>query len=358
MKVCMIGKDTGLKDVNCSIKLFSISGIMSYYERGILKIPDFQRELQVDKVDSIYQEFIQRYKKGENYFIKHGYTLSVCQLKDKNECYIIDGQHRFRALCKLNEEGFDITFSVRLQVCHTLSEMKRDFKLLNSNSDMPLLYKSFENIFACDMILEFKHHIKTHYACAFNKSKAQSTCNRMHLDSFMELINPSLICSVYETQKADIGHAELLISYVERINKEVYESIHTDIQHYVKGSDQKYVQGCGFYLSLKNVEWVHCLYGSHPPRVKAIYYKKNKIPKSVSRKVIEDHFSDKYISECYVCKTSINRDSAQMGHIVSEYNGGSAAFDNLKCICKSCNSSMGIMNLMEFKKTYFEDGGK
>ena len=57
--------------------------------------------------------------------------------------------------------------------------------------------------------------------------------------------------------------------------------------------------------------------------------------------------------KCDVCDTIINSKRFEAGHIKSVYYGGSTTLDNLKCICSTCNKSMGTQNLKEFKKTYF-----
>ena len=57
--------------------------------------------------------------------------------------------------------------------------------------------------------------------------------------------------------------------------------------------------------------------------------------------------------ECYVCGMIINSKRFEAGHIKAVYHGGSTTLDNLKCICSTCNKSMGTQNLEDFRKTYF-----
>jgi hypothetical protein len=37
------------------------------------------------------------------------------------------------------------------------------------------------------------------------------------------------------------------------------------------------------------------------------------------------------------------------GHIQSEFTGGAMVLENMKVLCKSCNSKMGTENLFEYK---------
>jgi 5-methylcytosine-specific restriction endonuclease McrA len=41
-------------------------------------------------------------------------------------------------------------------------------------------------------------------------------------------------------------------------------------------------------------------------------------------------------------------------HVILEKNGGKTNLDNLRPICTQCNLSMGIMNMLEFKKIFYK----
>jgi hypothetical protein len=58
-------------------------------------------------------------------------------------------------------------------------------------------------------------------------------------------------------------------------------------------------------------------------------------------------------SKCYCCKLSyITQLSFHCGHVVAEKNGGDINVDNLRPICQSCNSSMGINNMDSYITKY------
>jgi len=59
--------------------------------------------------------------------------------------------------------------------------------------------------------------------------------------------------------------------------------------------------------------------------------------------------------KCYVCSCIINSKRFEAGHIISVFHGGETTLSNLKCICSTCNKSMGTENLEIFKKKYFTD---
>lgn len=83
------------------------------------------------------------------------------------------------------------------------------------------------------------------------------------------------------------------------------------------------------------------------------YYKKT-IPISVKRQVWNNYVGEEIgKSKCYCCKlTEITQMNFNAGHIISEKNGGEINANNLRPICQSCNSSMGIMNMDEYIQKY------
>jgi hypothetical protein len=84
-------------------------------------------------------------------------------------------------------------------------------------------------------------------------------------------------------------------------------------------------------------------------------YKKKQIPQSV-RIAVWDTYIGRSIGEtrCTVCNNSkISQFNFHCGHIIAEKNGGTISIENLRPICKSCNSSMRTTNLEEFKQYYF-----
>lgn len=86
---------------------------------------------------------------------------------------------------------------------------------------------------------------------------------------------------------------------------------------------------------------------------------KTKVKKKTIPKPLKKLVWNKYIGEeigkakCLCCKlTDITQLSFHCGHIISEKNGGDLSVNNLKPICQSCNSSMGIQNMNEFINKY------
>lgn len=80
---------------------------------------------------------------------------------------------------------------------------------------------------------------------------------------------------------------------------------------------------------------------------------KEKIPLPVKHALWAKYFSDNMNGICQCCKTTpIHSTNFDCGHIISEKCGGNIHLDNLKPICRTCNSSMGTQNMEEYMKKY------
>jgi hypothetical protein len=80
---------------------------------------------------------------------------------------------------------------------------------------------------------------------------------------------------------------------------------------------------------------------------------KEKIPASVKNTLWSLYFPNALQGNCQCCQTEvISKNNFDCGHIISEKEGGEIKLDNLKPICRSCNSSMSTMNMNDFMKKY------
>jgi len=79
--------------------------------------------------------------------------------------------------------------------------------------------------------------------------------------------------------------------------------------------------------------------------------KKEKIPRAVKNALWNKWYKNA-LGVCYCCKNELHYTNFDCGHIISEYNGGRVHIENLRPICRTCNSSMGRMNMDEFMNKY------
>lgn len=322
--------------------------ILEYMRNKTIIIPEFQRELDENKIQQIVTEYIHRNKNGENYFIKHGW-ISLCKIGTK--LFLIDGQHRVESMKRLYMGGYNPDMVIRVQICNNIEEMLKDFRLLNSNSDIPLIYKQFKSEFSQNVLIELRDKLKKEYNSFHNKKNTDnSKSKRIHIDQFVEL---------FDITKLDKSNYTLdsLMHKILEINEEVDMVINNqsgNVNWYITSTDLKTINKTNFYLSLRNIEWVDKVFDdSIDIEYNPIDYKKTTINKSLKRNVLNRDFGKLYIGNCFVCETQIDRDNVHIGHIEAEYKGGLTELNNLKAICPSCNLSMGIQNMYEFKEKYF-----
>jgi hypothetical protein len=82
--------------------------------------------------------------------------------------------------------------------------------------------------------------------------------------------------------------------------------------------------------------------------------KKQSIPKNV-RVIVWNHYIGEDIIKhrCLCCKkVVISNTNFEVGHVISEKNGGTLEINNLRPICFACNHSMGIENMIDFVVKY------
>jgi len=58
-------------------------------------------------------------------------------------------------------------------------------------------------------------------------------------------------------------------------------------------------------------------------------------------------------ANCYVCEKIITSTTFHTGHVIPESKGGTTDIGNLRCICPTCNLSMGDKHLEDFKRKCF-----
>ena len=79
--------------------------------------------------------------------------------------------------------------------------------------------------------------------------------------------------------------------------------------------------------------------------------RKKLIPKALRMKLWKETFGDTLNGKCCCCERELQIDNFEAGHIIAEKNGGLTVIENLSVCCKPCNTSMGVQNLEEFKKS-------
>jgi hypothetical protein len=87
---------------------------------------------------------------------------------------------------------------------------------------------------------------------------------------------------------------------------------------------------------------------------KIVQEKKYQIPKKVKTDVWNAYIGQNIPQhKCLCCKiVVIGITSFDVGHVISECNGGTMAISNLRPICSACNHAMGRRNMRDFVVEY------
>lgn len=356
------GIDLQFGDSKCKFKKIENKDIIEYCRNRTFVIPNIQRDIEEDKVLGIKNKFIEKWKKNENYFIHHGFTISLCAIKNNfKEFYVIDGQHRLEAISQLEEYKF--TVFVRIMLCDSLNEMINDFKYININSNIALNYQFFEGKFLNSTILEVRDTLKRYFKNGFNRNNNPKS-KVMHINEFLKILDINKVKELYNNRGIEFSDNKYLLNSLLEINEEIKNKFdlefkenkryYIDLRTFNKVYGKNGKPGTNFFLSLRNINWQDKLFKNKKIEYKSIAYKKKKIPKSVRTKLFDLTFGvETNMSTCYVCSSRITRATFEAGHIIAEHLGGSNNISNLKCICSGCNKSMGTRNLEEFKTEYF-----
>ncbi len=82
--------------------------------------------------------------------------------------------------------------------------------------------------------------------------------------------------------------------------------------------------------------------------------KKKIIPPKLRELVWKTYIGNNITQPCPICEiTEITSFSFECGHVISECNGGTNDIENLRAICKSCNSSMGIKHMYQYALEFY-----
>ncbi len=82
-------------------------------------------------------------------------------------------------------------------------------------------------------------------------------------------------------------------------------------------------------------------------------HERKNIPKSIKAQIWQIYNQNSKIGKCYVCDRPITDDNFDVGHNTAVANEGDNSIENLRPICRPCNSSMGTMKIEEFKRKWY-----
>lgn len=325
--------------------------------QNILRLPDIQREVDYEWVDTLHDRIVASQKKTGVYDIGR---LTLCSYSDES-LYLIDGQHRYMVLEKLDNQNVHVEI-----VIHRVdNEEKMNELFMQVNASRPLY--PCKNTHDQLVFNGVRKYFATKYRSYVSKSASPLRPN-INLNVLTELIEKSKIVKLLRLHKVDD-----LVNVIEDLNK-FYKSRIYDQEFWTKYQvkdigkvvDKIHAKSttAPLYLGIYNdYEWIdrlakHCtsrlttsgtvIEYDHMPHFTRRISKKC-VPRTVKPSVWESTKVSSCAGKCYVCMNDIDSSNFECGYLKSLFWGDEVSLDNLKVICKECYEIVGTQDLDVYK---------
>ena len=305
------------------------------------KPPYFQRPVDEERVQDIVEHY--QFKLKDNIF---EFISPLIVAKYEEMLYIIDGQHRLKAIEYLfgQDEKFNEDKKIPLVVIpvNSMEHIEELFQTLNKLLPLSDVYK-LEDKNKKKIIVETSYYFFKKYKKIFTAKKARRPfINKNAFEDY--LLNNDVI------EDLDIIDSSTdLIFALEKLNT-FYKNQPSDYfpkkgQANFNSMVKKIENKGGLYFGLfPNFEWINDLR-------KRVWQNDN----TTIGKGLRDHVWNTYIgikkgvSPCLCCRIEqISQQNFEMGHIISQKHGGSNDVNNLRPICSKCNKSMSTKAMFEY----------
>jgi len=308
-----------------------------------VNLPPFQRaknELHVELLYRHMKQYIDTY-----HDIMCTGLISFC--KFENELWLLDGQHRIRALHQLSKEyPFLLTLTIRTDIYHVdnKEEMESIYRIINENKKVDM----FRTSISLKVWPRIEEWFQTKFSAYWKDSKKPIMLNisreevkkRMEAEGWLELPSEKVIQAL-----------ETLLSHFQSVSMETWLEwgFTMDIKK------KQLIDNDGFYFGLfRKYEWVSRLFTPHTAHF-SLEKQRQSIPKQVRNSVWNKRFQGLMIGHCFCCEKAISfQDGFHCGHIVSHHEGGSNTVSNLEVVCEDCNLNMSTMNMNVYKTHFVE----
>lgn len=311
---------------------------------------DIQRSLDEDHLNDLleYQHGVHR-TKG-----RYSFPTPLI-LAQRGERYaLIDGQHRLEAIRRLLEGGAELpAIPIGVFVIVDLEEYDELFLAINKSKPV--------HIYRCvrdykEVLRHVEAYFKQHFG-VYLKTTTRPRRPSLNVAKLLAYVDDNRLL-------ARLGlDAHGLIREIGELNQCYRLRWRTLLEEASIENIDKHVRACEakqpanpLYLGLfQRFEWVHRIIEKQErgtsysnmkhPRSDA----RQRIPKSLRRKVWEKRCGTALQGKCYACHDELSYDCFDCGHVVAVVDGGASALENLEPVCRVCNVDMGVTNLHDYR---------
>lgn len=344
-------------------KIIAKISIKNLLEQKIL-IPNEQRIRDDQKVKEIIEYQEKYYKSGKNCFNFLG-TINIHCCKEDDKNYLVDGQHRFKAMELLYKKQNFKNFNVKVEmvIVENKQELKENYNLINKNTELPEFPEEANKNVVENVCKYFFNEYENMWT--LKKRQIRPLLNKNHFQEAIAYLSAKLKTSFgYDLDEEDLKN------YVSTKNKEMS---YWTVEGYTKQIRKikkwpEFLEICknnAFFLGMYNYineeycyDWVKDIVKQYTGETlhKQKKIKKKRIPKK-KRDEVWGANNNSLKAKCFCCDITVlsATGSWECGHIKSEVNGGNLSTENLKPICSGCNKSMGSRNMDEYMEEFYPE---
>jgi hypothetical protein len=320
------------------LKLMLYHELVNLYNKSEIVIPSWQRTLDDTKINEISTYA----KTNPNFFIFQTNPIQIISLTNSNGTYnfVVDGQHRLKAVIKNYDLGIDNYIMVAYTFCSTIQEVENIYKMINIDTpNMAIPFDEISKEFKKNSYVKLRFLINDQYKEYFGTNKDKY---RYSLDEFVGLLRENKFLEYLEYE--DLQET---LEYLRLENNSFYDSYGYDkiISHSITTFYEKEIQSiqAKIIFTLRRNNFIDYLFNSGIKPIHQQKYVKTKISKPLRETVWK-----KYKGICKLCNKQIvdKENDYHCGHIKSEYNGGKTELNNLTVLCKKCNLELGANDIL------------
>ncbi len=371
------------EQININKKYFqteiSSSNLQDLNYKKKIKPAFCQYPIDEDKVDKLIEIYTD---KNGHYLheLRKEITFAVYEGENNEyEYFNIDGQHRMNMGIKIWEkEKKDLNFIAKFLYCNTMNEILDIFWELNYSDNRPKPPLSNNENFIWDIRNVLTNKYSQYFAKNLRKHSHIYTISEFisnlqqvnvekyfedkkyeDVETFIEKIRESN--KVFNSKVNEHGYTQLKnnhtptnkIFYVDEL--EILEKTEPITFGFMRNNflfrktEDNLVKRGWFFRKQTNI-----------PKHNIIK-KRQMITQEMKKKIWEKEYEDicdsdddvfKLNPKCpvYKCKSRINFDTFESGHIKSVANGGTSNISNLRPICRLCNQKMSDTNWIDYER--------